>query len=124
MFSKTAPSSLQTPEEIDAEFKVVNKVPYKFSYIFEDDSGVQSTMMIEDWEIGMLYFKCLQAAKGDEKIATDKVKQKYFEEFAKKDLHFFLGTTKQFHNVSPNPFIIIGVFYPPKTDQQLSLFDL
>ncbi|MCL2851534.1 MAG: hypothetical protein FWE20_00660 [Defluviitaleaceae bacterium] len=115
----------QTPEEIDEEFKVVNKVPYKFSYKFEDGSGKQSTMMIEDWEIGMLYFNCLSRANGDEKIATAKVKQMYFDEFAKKDLHFFLGTTKQFHNVAPNPFIIIGVFYPPMPmkNQQISLFD-
>ena len=41
----------QTPEEIEEEFKVVRKVPYKFSYKFEDDTGKQSTMMIEDWEI-------------------------------------------------------------------------
>jgi len=24
-----------------------------------------------------------------------------------------LGTTKQYHNIAPNPFVIIGVFYPP-----------
>jgi len=56
--------------------------------------------------------------------------QKYFDEFlAQKDVYLFLGTTKQYHNVSPNLFVIIGVFYPPKpkiTDsenaQQLSLF--
>ena len=82
-------------------------------------------MMIEDWEIGMLYFNCLRRAKGDEKVAIAKVKQKYLDEFDKKDLHFFLGTTKQFHNVAPNPFIIIGVFYPPIVlpNLQLSLFD-
>ena len=40
-----------------------------------------------------------------------------------RDLHFFMGTTKKFHNVSPNPFIIIGTFYPPKNDdRQLKLF--
>lgn len=112
----------QTPEEIEEEFKVVPKVPYKFSYKFEDDSGKQSTLMIEDWEIGMLYFHCLEQAGGDENAAIAKVKMKYFDEFVKKDLHFFLGTTKQFHNVAPNPFIIIGVFYPPP-DDQISLFD-
>jgi hypothetical protein len=38
----------QTPEEIAEEFKVVQKVPYKFSYKLEDDAGKQSKMMIED----------------------------------------------------------------------------
>lgn len=115
----------QTPEEIEAEFKVVNKVPYKFSYKFEDDTGKQSTMMIEDWEIGMLYFNCLARANGDEQIAITKIKEKYLDTFLQKDLHFFLGTTKQFHNVAPNPFIIIGAFYPPVPSEnpQTSLFD-
>lgn len=116
----------QTPEEIDKEFRVVRKVPYKFSYKFKDDSGKQSTIMIEDWEIGMLYFKCLNNANGDESIATAKVKEKYLNEFLGKDLHFFLGTTKKYHKVAPNPFIIIGVFYPPmpSQSQQISLFNI
>lgn len=115
----------QTPEEIEQEFKVVPKVPYKFLYKFEDETGKQSTMMIEDWEIGMLYFNCLKGADGDEDIATAKVREKYFDEFIKRDLHFFLGTTKRFHNVAPNPFIIIGAFYPPMSslEQQINLFD-
>ena len=116
----------KTVEEIEEEFQTVQKVPYKFSYKFEDDSGRQSKMMIEDWEIGMLYFNCLWRANGDESIATAKVKEKYFDSFLKRDLYFFLGTTKQFHNVAPNPFIIIGVYYPPvqSNNQQMSLFDL
>ena len=80
-------------------------------------------MMIEDWEIGMLFFNCLKRAMGNETEAIAKVKEKYFDSFIKKDLHFFLGTTKQFHNVSPNPFIVVGVFYPPITSQQTSLFE-
>ena len=114
-------SLFQTAEEIEAEFRVVPKVPYKFSYRFEDDSGKSSKLMIEDWEIGMLYFNCLKRAGGNEKIATEKVREKYMDEFSKKDLYFFLGTTKEFHNIAPNPFIIIGVFYPPvdiKTEQR------
>ena len=118
-------SLFQTPEEIEHELKVIPKVPYKFSYRFEDETGKQSTMMIEDWEIGMLYFNCLKRAEGDEGVATAKVLEKYYDEFLKKDLHFFLGTTKQFHNVAPNPFIIIGAFYPPMPtqQQQMNLFD-
>jgi hypothetical protein len=115
----------QTAEEIAKEFKVVPKVPYKFSYKLEDDSGKQSTMMIEDWEIGMLYFNCLKRANGDEIKAVAKVREKYYDEFITKDLHFFLGTTKQFHNIAPNPFIIIGTFYPPmpSPNPQMNLFD-
>ena len=110
-------------QETEEEFKVVPKVPYKFSYTFEDTSGKQSTLMIEDWEIGMLYFNCLKKHH-NESIAVSKVKEKYFDEFSKRDLYFFMGTTKKFHNVAPNPFIIIGVFYPPfkLPYEQMTLF--
>ncbi len=106
-------------------FQVAKKVPYEFSYIFKSEDGKQRKLMIEDWELGQLYWNCLLNAKGDEEIACQKVKEKYFNYMHdKRDLYFFLGTTKKFHNVGPNPFIIIGTFYPPKTDNiQLRLFD-
>ena len=47
-----------------------------------------------------------------EKLAIADVRYKYLEDFAKtKDLHFYLGTAKTFHLVSPNPFLIIGTFH-------------
>jgi len=48
--------------------------------------------------------------------------QKYFDEFTKKDLHFFLGTTQQFHFIAPNPWVIIGVLPIPSESPQLGLF--
>ncbi len=117
----------QTPEQIEEEFKIVKKLPYKFSYRFEDDSGKQSTMMIEDWEIGALFFNCLKQANGNEIVAKEKVRKKYFDYFLTRDLYFFLGTTLKYHNFAQNPFIIIGVYYPPKPKQsknkQLNLFE-
>jgi hypothetical protein len=79
--------------------------------------------MIEDWEIGALYFKCLRDSEGNIADALDKVKAQYGQKFiAHNDIHFFLGTTKRFHQRRmPNPFVIIGVFYPKKELQQ-SLF--
>jgi hypothetical protein len=102
--------------------KIIPKVPYKFSYTFEDDEGVSSTLMIEDWEIFQLYWNCFRNSKGNEEIALEKVKQKYFDEFTfKHDIYLFLGTTMQWHRRrAPNPFVIIGVFYP-KIEKQFSL---
>jgi hypothetical protein len=98
--------------------KLVRKLPYKFSYRFlSEGDKVPRKMMIEDWEIGALFWNCLYRTDGDEQAAVELVKQKYLEEFAEKDLYFFVGTTKQYHNIAPNPFVIIGVFYPPKTNQ-------
>lgn len=111
-------------EEVTREFfRVAKKLPYEFSYVFTSEDGKVRKLMIEDWELGMLYWNCLEKADGDEDVACQKVREKYFDEMAmKKDLYFFLGTTKKFHNISPNPFIIIGTFYPPKVDgSQLTL---
>lgn len=102
------------------KFDLVKKLPYKFSYRIEDEEHKEHTMMIEDWETGQLFWNCLHKY-GDEKIACDKVKEKYYNDFAfTKDLYLFLGTTKVHHYVAPNPFIIIGTFHPKK-ENQLSL---
>ena len=104
----------------------IRKLPYKFKYAFVDEDNKKSKMMIEDWEIGALFWNCLARANGDEKEAIEKVKQKYWDDFVnKKDMYLFLGTTLKFHQRRfSNPFVIIGVFYPPSDPQekQISIF--
>jgi hypothetical protein len=105
------------------ERELVRKLPYKYSYEFltEGDTTPRK-LKIEDWEIGALFWNCLRQTDGDDIAANRLVRQKYFDTFVqKKELYFFLGTTKQYHHVGPNPFVIVGVFYPPKTSQ-MSLF--
>jgi len=107
--------------------KMIPKVPYKFFYKFTDETGKPRRLMIEDWEIGQLYWNCLRMAKEngaeDEKtaeaIALQKVKQRYFDNFvANNEIYLFVGTTKEWHTRrSLNPFVIIGVFYPLKEIQ-------
>ena len=108
-------------EHPENPFEVVNKLPYTFKFKFEDENGKVSNMMIEDWETGQLFWKCLAKHEGNEARAIQDVKNKYFEDFAKtKDLHFFLGTSALFHYTSHNPFMIIGTFQP-KIETQYSL---
>jgi len=102
-------------------FKVIPKLPYSFSYRFEDDAGQASELQVLDWEAGSLFWNCLRNTKGDEQAALKKVRAKYLDEFCRTDLHFFLGTTQQFHFVAPNPWVIIGVF-PIPHQRQLELF--
>lgn len=117
VIANQAQQSLFDEEATREFFKIAKKVPYEFSYVFTSEDGKERKLMVEDWELGMLYWHCLEKANGDESIACQRVKEKYFDEFAKKkDLYLFLGTTKKFHNVAPNPFIVIGTFYPPKED--------
>lgn len=97
-------------------FNLIPKLPYAFSYRFEDADGRESTMQILDWECGQLYWNCMRR-HGEERIALEKVKEKYLGEFGKRDLHFFLGTTQQFHGFAPNPWVIVGIFAPPHQHQ-------
>jgi hypothetical protein len=109
---------LQQYNLFEEGLKVVKKIPYKFSYIFEDNEKKRSQLMIEDWEVGALYWRVFNE-QNDEKAACETVRKKYFDDFAKiKDLYFFLGTTLKFHNVGKNPFMIIGTFHPGKINQQ------
>jgi hypothetical protein len=114
-------SLFQTEDEVKKEFLIVDKLPYKFSYRFKDCTGKESTLMIEDWEIGALFWNCLKQSEGNEDKAINLVRRKYLEEFSSKEIFLFLGTTRQFHGWAKNPFVIIGVFYPPAS-QQDSLF--
>lgn len=96
-------------------FKIAKKVPYEFSYVFTSEDGKERKLMVEDWELGMLFWHSLERANGNETIACQKVKERFYDDFVhNKDLYLFLGTTKKFHNVSQSPFIVIGTFYPPK----------
>jgi hypothetical protein len=105
-------------------FNLMPKLPYNFSYRFEDADGKKSELQVLDWETGQLFHNCLRRANGDEPAALAKVREKYMDQFLQTDLHFFLGTMKEFHGYSPNPWVIIGVLplpYPPAV-QQMELF--
>lgn len=111
--------------DIPLQKELSSKLPYTFSYKFEEESGTTRTLMIEDWEIAQLYWNCLRDNKGDESKACLAVKNKYFNVFTKEhDIHFFLGSTKEWHmRRARNPFVIIGVFYPKRNpDTQLTLW--
>lgn len=128
IYGRAAQGSLFDTEEereVKKHFKIVDKVPYEFSYIFTSEDGKRRKLMIEDWEVGALFRNCMEYYHISEEEACKKVKERYFDDFAKKkDIHFFLGTTKRWHFVAKNPFIIIGTFTPPfPKKQEPSLFD-
>lgn len=112
-------------------FDVVRKLPFKFSYRFKDEEGKESKMMIEDWEIGALYWNSLKKYDSYDRVtkACEDVKKKYWNDFVlTKDLYLFLGTVYESHIINyPDPFIIIGTFHPTfpkpaKIEIQLDLF--
>lgn len=113
-------------QNLENDLRIIRKVPYKFQYVFQDDPADRPyKLMIEDWEIGVLYWKMYDKFK-DETIAIEKVREKYFHYFVenpKRELYFFMGTTLE-HHKSPSPFVIIGVYSTPKRPEPtMSLFD-
>lgn len=77
-------------------WKMAQSIPYTFYYVFRDDFDEEITLMIEDWEIMMLYRKCrMGEGKEAEKKAIEKVRQKYLTDFKDKDLYFFMGTRRK-----------------------------
>ena len=134
-YKKTAPNwklswqslwgQLDLFQKIDIN-SIIPKVPYKFYYKFTTEDNKPRKIEIEDWEIGALYWNCFKKTN-NEKEALKLVEKKYYDDFVQnKDLYFFVGTNYlwQMKN-SPNPFMIIGLFYPPKIKEREQLeFDL
>lgn len=117
MRDKAAQGMLFEEDEWRQTFELMPKLPYHFSYKFEDMDGRNSTLQVLDWETGQLFWNCMRSCDNDEKAALRKVRRKYMDDFMKTDLHFFLGTMRQFHGFSPNPWVIIGVFPAPYRNQ-------
>lgn len=102
----------------------LKKLPYKYSYRFTTKDRQERTLMIEDWEIGALFWNCMQNNDGNENDANQKVRKKYLDIAKNPNVFFFIGTALSNHKRSPNPFIIIGVGAPDVdiNTQQMELF--
>ncbi len=91
------------------------KVPFKFHYRFEcDDPRCHGShkMMIEDWEIGALYWNCVDRGYSPADACL-KVKQKFLEEICgpDKDTYFYVGTV-----LAHGTWVVIGTFWPKMTE--------
>lgn len=89
------------------------KVPWKFRYRFRcDDARCKGNhrMMIEDWEVGALYWNCVDKGAAPDEAAA-KVKAKFFDQMCAndRDTHFFVGTV-----LEHGTWVVIGVFWPRK----------
>lgn len=96
------------------------KVPYKFHYIFEcDDERCKGhRMMIEDWEVGALFWRLVDGGRTHEDAAKA-VRDKFLGKLCgpDKDTYFFVGTILAY----PKSWVILGVYYPKK--EAPTLFD-
>jgi len=75
---------------------------------FLDADGRESEMTVS---IGSgSFIELPQTGERAPEPCTGQVRQKYFDDFRKKDLHFFSGDHKEYHEWAANPWLIIGVF--------------
>ena len=95
--------------------RLVQAVPFKFYYSFIDQLGKRSKLQILDWELYQLCRKLIRIYGENRKRIASLLREKYFEKMTKNcDIYLLLGTNKYWHiRRSNNPFMIIGVFYPP-----------
>ena len=104
--------------------KPLEKIPYKFSYKFrcEHPECKGHKQMNIDWELGALYLR-MRDQYQDEKIACDKVKEKFYNIICApdKDTYFFVGTALEY-----GTWLVIGTFWPKKENdsRQLNLFNM
>ncbi len=92
----------------------LEKIPYTFSYRYRCDDETCTTqheMSCTDWEMGQSY----RQWKKDYGKDWEKAFRKRYEEemIQRNDTHFFVGTLSDY----PKSWIIVGLFYPPKTQQ-------
>ena len=89
------------------------KVPFKFQYRFtcDDPSCKGHRMMIEDWEVGALYWRCVDGGATPTE-ACQKVRQKFLDQLcgSDRDTHFYVGTILAY----PKSWVVIGVFWPKR----------
>lgn len=106
-------------ERKSKEHEPVRKLPYNFYYRFTDSQGTASKLMVQDWDVGAFFWKALKQTRGDERAACRLVKAHFFDRLTSRhELYFFLGTMLEFQaKNAPNPFVIVGVFAPPKVRQ-------
>lgn len=100
------------------------KLPFKFRYHFrcdDDRCSGRHKMMIEDWELGALYWRMID--KGcTPKEACESVREKFLGEICApgRETWFYVGTV-----LAHGTWVVIGVFWPrvPEVNPQLSLFE-
>lgn len=106
---------------VPRENRSLEKVPYDFKYKYwcDDPNCKGHTQKIVDWEIYQSYRRW-RAHYGPDKW-EEKLRTRYEADMQNLcDTHFFVGTML----AHPTTWLIIGLFYPPKTDVIQSAFDI
>jgi hypothetical protein len=87
------------------------KVPFKFRYAFacNDRHCKGHEMMIEDWELGALFWRLVDSGASQAE-AAQLTRRRFLNELCgpDKDTHFYVGTIL----AHPASWVVVGIFYP------------
>ena len=88
----------------------LEKIPYNFSYSFQcDEASCRGhDLLCTDWELAEAYRRWRSYGPKWETQLRKKFETEMIEKF---DTHFYVGTVHRY----PGTWIIVGLFYPPRT---------
>jgi len=100
-----------TNEQIVA-FQQLEKLPFKVRLRFRDMAGGEHALLVQDWEIGVLFLK-MRDEHGEE-IALEKVKYKIENQIfgENKDTYLILGSV--FAHLKKSALVVVGFVWPNK----------
>ncbi len=99
----------------DKSKDAIEEIPFSFYYNFKC-AGIEycpgHKLSIIDWEIGQMYRQLLKKYRQEDVL--QKIEQKWIEisNNSIKEVYFYVGNLKRFRST----FMILGVFYPTRTD--------
>ena len=109
-----------TPEQVET-FKTLEKLPYKTRLSFEDMTGQRHSLLVTDWEIGILLLK--ERKRLGEQKALESVKYKIEQQIFAMKNNVFLIIGSVFGHLKTDTVVVIGFVYPKKTTKQEPAMD-
>lgn len=94
--------------------KLLKKLPFDFHYQYECSAGGNTKTYkhkLVDWEAGALYWNIHRRPDWDAAF-----RQKWLDEFARRDVLFLMGTIHRF----PGQWLIVSVLYLPKPPPEVA----
>lgn len=103
----------------DKKLKPIEQIPFNFYYNFKCKNlpGCPGhKLMIHDWEFVGSYRRWRHKYE-KQTVLLSKIQEKWMDELCgpKKDTYFYVGNIW----MRPKQFMVLGVFYPPKSEQTL-----
>ena len=109
-----------TPEQVET-FKTLEKLPYKTRVSFDDMTGQRHSLLVTDWEIGILFLK--ERKRLGEQKALENVKYKIEQQIFAVTNDVFLIIGSVFGHLKTDTVVVIGFVYPKKITKQEPAMD-